>query len=343
MTAAEAGAEAAEEAAAQQEIVDSFPESYSEQTEKVKFDCQLEVPEDFSAAEFRIPEVKGYATIDPEAIYEKYVEGQTVVEQYLDQPSESNERGDDAYILEDGTLIGITEGFLYNGPESSVYRNVTRSSEEGASRDTFAFASAEDCIQEVKEKLEEIGCPTEEYQFEWFSVSGEEYQAMEQQALEKEELDSRNVNPNGWSEANNAYEIYAWQIYEGLQVFPQLMTTNMRYAFENYTKVSLSAVYTEQGLQCLVLTKPPFLLEPAGEAPGFLAFSEIADVLFRKYEDMLDEEVYTVTRAKLALRTYLDEKQQLGAEPVWYFEVSDGSSEEVVLVNAVTGEEIFLR
>lgn len=50
-----------------------------------------------------------------------------------------------------------------------------------------------------------------------------------------------------------------------------------------------------------------------------------------------------MTRAKLAVRVYFDESQVYQAEPVWYFEVYDNNSNlEIVLFNAVTGEEIYL-
>ena len=48
-------------------------------------------------------------------------------------------------------------------------------------------------------------------------------------------------------------------------------------------------------------------------------------------------------RAKLAVRVYYDEKQEYAAEPIWYFEVKDGYGNETVLImNAVTGKEIYL-
>lgn len=328
---------------AQEETVDSFPESYSEKTEKVQFDCELEVPEEFEISNFHIPKINGSVLSDAEAIYAKYVEGKTIAEEHHEEPTEVNERGNDTYILEDGTLIGATEGFIYQRQEVGKYRSWARSSEIGAPQETFAFASAEDCIQEVKEKLKEIGCPVEEYTFGWFSTTGEEYKALEQQAVDSGLMDSGSANPEGFSEADNSYEIYGWQTYEGLQVLPWIMTSSMMRAFETYQKAPVAALYTEQGMLALAMTDPAYVFEPSEEAAQFLAFPEIAQTVIQKYEDMLDEEFYTVTRAKLALRTYLDEKQQPAAEPVWYFEVSDSEGDEVVLVNAVTGEEIFLR
>ena len=56
-----------------------------------------------------------------------------------------------------------------------------------------------------------------------------------------------------------------------------------------------------------------------------------------------DEVTHTVTRAKLPIRTYYDEKQDIAAEPIWYFEVTDGEAVEIVLINAINGNEIFLN
>lgn len=331
-----------EESADRSRSGDFFPESYSFQTEKVKFECALEVPEDFDASNFHIPAVKGCVYPDADAIYANYVEGKTVVEEHHDGSADEDRKRSDAYILEDETLIGITEGFIYHTPKAGIYQSIGRTSELGAPKDTFDFAAGQDCVLQAKEELAAIGCPVEEYRFDWFSTSGEEYAALEQQAVEAGLLDSQNVRAEGWTEADDSYEIYAWQTYEGLQVILWAHTTSMYRAFENYTKAPVNAIYTREGRVGLSMTEPPYLFEPAEEPSEFRPFSEIADVLVQKYEDMLDEAVYTVTRAKLVLRAYLDESQQPGVEPAWYFEVSDGNSVEVAMVNAVTAKEIYL-
>lgn len=320
-----------------------FPESYSEQTEKIKFECQLEIPENFDASNFHVPVIKGVTYIEPETVYSKYVEGQVVIEEYHDEPTSENQKVNDTYILEDGTLIGIDGGFIYYTPKASIYGNVVRASERSAPKDDFLFATGDSCVEQVKEELKVIGCPVDEFEFGWFSTSGEDYAILEQRAVDDGMLDSQNVNPDGWTEADNAYEIYGWQTYEGLPVFPPMMTSAMTRAIESYKKAPVSALYTEQGMLSLALTEPPYVFEPSGKASEFMAFPQIADVLIQKYNDLLDDDTYTVTRAKLALRTYFDEKQELAAEPIWYFEVAYGDAMEVVLVNAVTATEIFLN
>lgn len=319
-----------------------FPESYSEKTDKVIFECTVNVPEKFDVSNFHTPLIKGVSSIDSETAYAKYVEGKVISEEYHEEPTLENEKGSDTYILEDGSVISLSGEFLYVTPESSTYSYVMKESERNAPKENFKFSSGDDCVKQVKEKLKEIGVPIDEYLFDWFSISGEEHAALEQQALKDGMLDSQNAKQDGWTEANDSYEIYAWQNYEGLQVLPMVMTTGMKRAFENYQKAPVSALYTEQGMLSLSLTTRPCIFEASDETMEFLTFSEIADILIQKYEDLLNEATYTVTYAKLFLRTYYNENDQLAAEPVWYFEVTDGSSTEVALINAVTGDEIFL-
>lgn len=319
-----------------------FPESYSEQTEKIKIECLLNVPEKFDVSNFHAPVIKGFSYIDSETAYAKYVEGKVISEEHHDEPIYENVKND-TYVLEDGTLVGLTGDFIYYKPEAATYRQVVRASERSAPKDNFEFATGDECTEQVREKLKEIGFPVEEYQFDWFSTSGEDYAILEQRALDDGMLDSQSVKSDGWTEADSTYEIYGWQLYEGLQVLPQVMTSAMTRAVESYQKAPVSALYTKQGMLSLSTSTPTVIFEQSDEVLEFLPFSEIADGVIQKYNDLLDDIFYTANYAKLVLRTYYDEKQQLTAEPIWYFEVTDGNSLEIVLVNAVTGEEIFLN
>ena len=197
----------------QSEDGDFFPESYSEETEKVKFECVVNVPEKFEVTNFHAPIIKGVSNIDAETAYKKYVEGKVVTEEYHDEPTIENEKGNDTYILEDGTVIGLSGVFLYNTPESSIYRQVVRMSERSAPKDNFKFASGDDCTEQVKEELRSLGCPVDEYQFDWFSTSGEDYAILEKRALDDGMIDSQRAKQDGWTEANNSYEIYGCLLY----------------------------------------------------------------------------------------------------------------------------------
>ena len=69
-------------------------------------------------------------------------------------------------------------------------------------------------------------------------------------------IGSKELKSGGWTEDNDAYEIYAWQIYENIPIFPQIMTTNMTRAVESYQRAPISAVYNKKGLLTLMAEAP---------------------------------------------------------------------------------------
>lgn len=312
-----------------------FPAYYSESTDKVTVDCTLEVPEDFDVYQFHLPKVMGLQYYDTEKAYVEFVEGNEISEKH-DQDIITY------YVMPDGSFVGIGELLNYYLMESGTYRQVVRSSERGAPQEDFSFETGENCMREVKQALEKIDYPVDEFLFSWFSTSGEDYAVMEQKALEDGRIGGESLKSDGWSEANNAYEIYAWQIYEGLPVFPQIMTTLMNRAIESYQKAPVSALYNKDGLLTL-LAYTPYQFEETEEVTALKPFSEIAESVMEKYDNLINDLTYSVTRAKLAVRVYFDEQQQYQAEPVWYFEVFDNDSNlEIAMFNAVSGEEIYL-
>ncbi len=331
------------------QVLDSsfFPTTYVVDADNVRFNCILEIPEEFDAYNFHVPEITGYSYLDLDKAYSTFVEGNVVKEEYHDPPTADYEIAADGYILEDDTTIFLNGGITYYKPNGSTYRTISRATERNAPKDEFDFASGEACVQKVKETLAELGCPVEDYRFDWFSTSGEDYSIMEQRAVDDGALDSRYVNQAGWTDNDNAYEIFAWQMYEGLPIFPQIMTTSEKRALENYKKAPISALFTAEGMLDCALLYPTLVFEDTEEKIEFLPFTEIADVIINKYDELLEEEgtYHEVTRAKLAIRTYYDEKQEMAAEPIWYFEITDNGSSEIsniILINAITGDEIYL-
>ncbi len=318
------------------------------ETEKVKFECELEIPEDFDSLHFYIPKVNGIQAIDTGKAYEKYVKDKDIQEtysystkdKYFDPEGKAPE--ENVYILSDGTVIDIDAGFYLWKNEKSIYANALRMNERGASHEEFPFKTPGQCIEEVKSTLSEIEYPVDEFKFSWFSMNAEEYEKLEQEYVDSGFMEPEKIK-DAWTEADNTYEIYAWQTYGGLPVFPQMMTTRMGRAFEGYQNAPLSATFTEKGMLFLS-AQTSYDFEETDEQAVFLDFSEIASKVKEKYDNLLDSAVYKVVRAKLAVRVFYDEKQRYGAEPVWYFEVmDDNGSMSVVLMNALTGKEIYLN
>lgn len=321
--------------------VPSFPSSYTGGNEKVRFDCTLEIPEGFDPSSFYLPDVTGLQLVDQDAAFQVGVGEQEIKEQTVEPKSADYIADTYYYYLTDGTMVCVDTGFYSGNDAASCYIRTEPANERGASKETFSFGTAEDFIEQIKNKLSAMSYPVEELQFSWFSLNKSEYQKLEQSYLADGSIEPDRAKGD-WTEEDNVYEIYAWQMYGGLPVFEQMMTTRVGRAFESYKKAPLQAICSEKGILFLN-ANAPYRFEPTQEKAAFLEFPEIVSVIEEKYDRTLDDNVYTIYRAKLALRIYLEENQTYAAEPIWYFEVEDDNGGvSLILINALTGKEIYL-
>ncbi|HIS31898.1 MAG TPA: hypothetical protein IAB44_10190 [Candidatus Limivivens intestinipullorum] len=347
-----------------------FPDSFTGGTETVRFDCELEVSENFDAENFFLPAIPGLRPVDEEAVYEAYVEGRDVGETHEFSPTDYDPKGSTVYVFKtDGETTGevsISSGFAYFDSFNNAFHggDIYPESAKGASQENeVAFGSGEECVAQVKETLAGFSFPVEEYEFSWFSLDASDLDALTQEALlgasqEAGEFfaDAWDLPEEGWTEADNRYMIYAWQYYSGIPVFLPWMSMDRASAKESYLSAPVSSTFTGLGMIDLAV-EAPYAFESTGQKADFLPFPEIASALVRKYTYLLDlsgteteeketEEpvTYTVSRAMLALRVYLDEEKTYAAEPVWYFEVQNSSTGylDVLYFNALTGQEIYL-
>jgi len=322
-----------------------FPESYYQEGDTVSFDCKLEMLGDFDISSFSVPEVEGEYYIDQEKACELFVTPDEISEQYETGQStflDASPTGE-MYVFNDGSYVTIDAGINYIGPEYSrhVYDSGIDTLDD-ASQDLFDFASGTECVDKVRDLLQQIAFPVEEYVFRWVSISGEEYQAFEQAALAEELIQTDQVHDD-WNEEDNAYHIYGYQMYEGLHVLPWYRTINAGAAYQRDIDAEVIAAYTENGLVYLT-TAVPYKLTPSSEPVEFCHFDEIAQAVTDKYNQLITEDIhYTVSKAMLLLRIYHDDTQSYVAQPVWYLEVTDSSSDlDILMFDALSGEEISL-
>ena len=104
----------------------------------------------------------------------------------------------------------------------------------------------------------------------------------------------------------------------------------------------VQAIYSARGLESLTIDYI-YNFKNEQNTVALKPFDEIASVVEEKYDNILNDVNYEVTRAKLYERVYTGEDQKYAEEPIWYFEVMEnGSNKTVMLVNAETGKEINL-
>jgi len=349
-TSDEAAPMSSHEAAAETEPVSAnepaaytFPESWKQDGETVSFDCTVTVYGDVDVQNFHLPEVRE-KYIDKDAAYALYVEGKTVTDTshsdhatWLDTSPSS-----DVYDFEDGSQVSIGSDFGYYSAVSSRYQYDLDDLKDG-SQDTFGFATGEECVEKTKDALKQIGLSADEYLFTWISVSGSQYSQYEQEQLAEELIEADDVKGD-WSEQDDTYLVYGYQVYEGLRVLPWYRSNNMMAAYDRESSFAdVFALYSADGMLSLY-TQNAYDLSPGSESETLLPFDRIAERVVSKYDQLLTgDSHYTVRRAKLFLRTYRGENQTYLAEPVWYIEETDDEgTTEILMFNAVTGDEVFL-
>ena len=324
----------------------AFPSAYKSKKKMVTFDCALEVPNEFLNGNFSMPSVRGINYGDPQKQYDVLVKPHEseIAETDKNESLEDGKPDDMFYDLANGDHYTTGNGVNFYTPKGIKYGRVLAHDEGILSHNIFTFGTPDDKINEIKKLVNDIGYSSDQYAFSWYSLSSEERNKMEQQAVEEGRVTSENI-PDQWEQGDDTYTIYAWQNYNGLDVLPWYMTVNMRAAEMDFSTAPLTAVFDEDGLQTFQMSAPIMLenTDKTGEAVQVLPFEKIADAVENRFESMITDQHYTVKKAKMVLRTYNDENQKLSAEVVWHLTVTDDKGNiQILMYDALTGKEIFL-
>ena len=156
-------------------------------------------------------------------------------------------------------------------------------------------------------------------------------------------IDTEEKRKESWSQEDDAYFIYGYQKYEDIPIFHEMMSIARVMAYDTPDNAPIQAIYSTRGIEKLDISGV-YEFEKGKQQVTLKPFEDIAAVVEEKFENILNDADYEVTRAKFYERVYLDEKQKYKADPIWYFEVVENNiSKSVTLINAETGKEIFLQ
>lgn len=322
-----------------------FPSYYEKKSAsgKVKFQCNLEIPENFQDGQIKELLVNGENFGDRQKAYAAYVEGKDIKETHS-IPGDKQYPPEDVYIFSDGGDVSIGNGFsfgtvnaqhyLYIGAMNPDNRQVYESS-------PVSFLPAQDVIQRIKEVLGNCGFSGEEFEFHVYPLHASISKQIEEQYIAEGKLQS-DKQKGEWTPKDDAYAIYAYQTKNGFPIYHELLSIGKQLAFDTADAAPVCAIYSSRGLESIRVYCVYDLTETEN-AIELKDFDEIAKVVERKFEDILDDSSYVVERAKLYERVSRNEKQEYVTEPIWYFEIADNKgNKSVTLVSAVTAKEIFL-
>ena len=311
---------------------------------KVKFDCKVEVPDSFTGNNVNKFLINGTCNGDKGSILPKYVEGKEAVEK-IEEKAQNGMQDIVYYIMADGTVVNMDESGYYFSTANGVYYSHARardaSYQEEYRKGQVSFANEEEAIRAVRQELDETGFSEFEFQFVAYPASHEVMQKVEAEVYADEQGESQ--KKGAWTQEDDSYVVYGFQTQDGMPIFHQWMTVFRVMAYDNVSNAPVQAIYSDKGIEFL-MAQPVYYLEKTEETFTLKEFEEIAGIVEAKFENILNESTYEVTRAKLFQMVRLNEKQEYAAEPIWYFEVAeDGASKSITLVDAVTGKEIVLK
>ena len=337
---------AGEEIVSMEEAEDSFPEKYEKTSDsgKVKFNCEPEVPENIKGQAISTVDVKGLYRCDREKAWTIFGEGKEIIEKPEITVSEGREPYD-YYLFANGESLGIDDGIAYGSSNSKYYLNigVTNPDNQAVFEETeVSFKSGEECITELKKMIDELGYNQEDFIFACYPLSFQTMKNLEEQYLQEDYL-TEEKRKESWSQEDDAYFIYAYQKYEDIPVFHEMMSIARSMAYDTPDNAAVQAIYSTRGIENLNISGV-YEFEKGKQQVTLKPFEDIAAVVEEKFENILNDAEYEVTRAKFYERVYLDEGQKYKVDPIWYFEVVENNiSKSVTLINAETGKEIFLQ
>ena len=297
-----------------------FPSTYEKSSEKVKFDCELEIPKDFSETEMYSEKTKGRIYPDMDKTISIYTQGKEV--------------------KENGTIPAASS----EDPEG-VYYVFTRDPQykERFEQQTVSFMDKNTVIEKVSSDLENIGIDTTDISWDSYPLNHEAMSQLENEQI-SDGLDMEEHRKESWTEEDDAYFVYGVQMSQKLPVFHELMNTSRQLAYDTPDSSVIQAIYSKRGVEILSYSGYMYKFDVSDQKINFLAFDDIASVVFDKFNNLLNESTYKITRAKLYERVFLNEAQQMEVSPVWYFEIlQDDDTTSITLVDAVSGEEIYLE
>ena len=323
------------------EAEDSFPKSYNTESEsgKVKFNCTLELPEKLNGRSIQKTSVEGLHVYDKDKAYSLFAEGKEVSqkEQY------DWDGGDVAnYTFSDGSSLYLDNYVQWVSATSSLYAYL--GVQQSDYIDLFSAGAVsldkDSCISEIEKDMNELGYETENLSFQAIPLSVDAMKKLRDQELNNGLLEEgKTKEPTSDDEA---YFIYAYQKNNGIPVFHELMSAAKQMSDDSPDNAPVQAIYSARGLEELNID---YIYDFKNEQDmvTLKPFEEIASVVEEKYENLLNDSKYEITRAKLYERVYTGENQKYAEEPIWYFEiVENDNNKTVMLVNAETGKEINL-
>lgn len=203
-----------------------FPDTYEKESEsgKVRFNCQVEVPDQVKEEKISRISAEGLRCCDQEKAWAMFGEGKEISEQE-NYPVDEGRADFNYYIFEDESTLHIAEGISYGSGTCQYYSNINVFDPANVpllEPGSVSFMSADQCVEEVKKTMEELGYQTDEFEFRIYPVNSDTMKELEEDLVNTGYISEEN-RKEGWSREDDAYAVYAYQKIREIPVFHEVM------------------------------------------------------------------------------------------------------------------------
>lgn len=319
-----------------------YPEHYKTEEGNVQADCEVAAPDTIQRQCCMKMQVDGCCYADPDSAFDYFSED-CELEERSEFNASSNYPATCIYdftnhsqLYAGGCLSYVSENagwYIESGIISDkLYRDVKE----------LSFSESGKCIEEVKQILDNMKIPSEQFRFQWYSMDKEQLAKQEKQHVEDGLMEKDRIKQE-WKKEDEVYLIYGYQYMQDIPVFHESMGIYQAFALDTVESAPVIAVCSSRGIEMMMIGNV-YNLSQTEEQYSLLEIDEIMKVPLEKYNSFLGDTQYKITQMKFFLRVGRNTAQKLEAEPVWRFTVKEDTGKtQVTLVNAETGKEIYLQ
>lgn len=331
-----------------------FPVEYVKNEGRVNFNVQIIISADAQIDNLAIREAVA-AKIDNEKIY-RGLFGHTEVEneQMIDLNNDDGSKGTAYYYNgSHGESLSITDRSFYFHDNlfnyiSNAFRLEENTQDYNANlyrqEGDLDFATRKRALESVLQELSSLGIRLDDHIDDTCYVLDHQTLMQEESAMDINGNRAAENYKGNWDEKDDCYYFCIRQTIDGLPVTHEYADA---FGYVGDSNAPIQAIVSQNGIEMLTVDKV-FDLTDHIKKVKIANFDGIALSVKEKYEELLTDSTYTVTRAELYYLSIKREKGKYEVKPVWVFDITEHVNhlEQTysiqMIIDAQTGEEIIL-
>lgn len=322
-----------------------FPSSYEKTEENVSFKTEIMVDPDFSQDRLVAASVK-LKLPDAEKVKEQFkqrLEGKKIKEEFNEPPTDKSPFAYYSMLTEDIYSLSIARGVAYRTSFAGYFYNTLRYDERGNFLEEYRGIQEiegmpeEEILLKAKTEMEGIG----------YSMEGDitsfalphKLLAQEESWMSSDGSVEFGSYKEAWTDDDDTWYFLMRQKHQGLPVYHQYV-----YPDCSDQNAPVRIAYSRRGLESLEVDYF-FEFERHQEPQYLVGFDKIAETAAEKYNDLLTESDYVVSKATLYEAVVQLNSREYMVTPAWLLNIVESTGDTsyyfTMLIDAVTGEEII--